>query len=168
MKTYRININQTAIALSCFTLIASCSKTKDDNKDTEKPKVVITKPAHCDTVYLGESFTIEANLSDNVALGSYEVHMHHNFDQHEHSTQADECNLSAKKDPSKVNPFEKEEEGPIKNTPKEYTLSLPITIPAKDGEGKDYEPGDYHIEVSVADINGGSTLEIISVKVLQK
>ncbi|MGE8380915.1 MAG: DUF4625 domain-containing protein, partial [Sphingobacterium sp.] len=71
----------------------ACKKDKE-NIDTEKPTIDISAatafPKQCSQIRRGSSFTFRAILSDNVALGSYSIDVHHNFDHHSHSTEVEE------------------------------------------------------------------------------
>src|SRR5690606_19363291 len=91
----------TKFLLIAFTFLG-CSK-DNETVDTEYPVIDITSedafPVQCSTIERGETFTFRASFTDNVALGSYSLDIHHNFDQHTHSTEVDECDLEPVKKP---------------------------------------------------------------------
>lgn len=60
---------------------------KDDAGDTTKPVINLISPAEGEAIAAdGEGMHFEMELSDNVALASYKVEIHNNFDGHDHST----------------------------------------------------------------------------------
>lgn len=145
------------IALSVF-LTSACEN--DSDKDELKPEIELIFPQSCDTVYISEIFTIESLLTDNQELGSYNIEIHENFDQHGHSTESIVCVLDDKKEP--VNPYAFNKSLPITEGLKEYTTDLEITIP--DG----IDTGDYHINISVTDKAGWQSFRIVSIKILKR
>lgn len=128
--------------------------------DLEKPAIELIFPQSCDTIYIGESFTLRTLLSDNEKLSSYSVELHNNFDQHGHSTESVACDLDEAKAP--VNPFYYRESYEINGEPGEFTTNLAIEIP--DG----VDEGDYHVNISVIDKSGWQTFRIVSVKILNR
>ena len=140
--------------------IAGCKK-DEDKIDTEYPVIDITSanafPIQCSTLTRGQKFTFRAKLSDNVALGSYSLDIHHNFDHHSHSTEVSNCNVDPVKTPVKpfllINTFQ------IPAGQMVYEASNELTIPA------DIDPGDYHFLIKVTDKEGWQTLKGISIKI---
>ena len=140
--------------------IAGCKK-DEDKIDTEYPVIDITSanafPIQCSTLTRGQKFTFRAKLSDNVALGSYSLDIHHNFDHHSHSTEVSNCNVDPVKTPVKpfllINTFQ------IPAGQTVYEASNELTIPA------DIDPGDYHFLIKVTDKEGWQTLKGISIKI---
>lgn len=149
--------------LGVFTLaiISSCSS---DNAeiDTEYPVIDITGtnafPIQCSTIERGQTITFKATFNDNVALGSYSLDIHHNFDHHTHSTEVTSCEMEAVKKPIKpmlfINNYT------IPNGVKSYDATAQITIPA------DVDPGDYHFMIRLTDKEGWQTLKGLSIKIL--
>ena len=140
--------------------IAGCKK--DEYKiDTEYPVIDVTGanafPIQCSTLTRGQKFTFRAKLSDNVALGSYSLDIHHNFDHHSHSTEVSNCNVDPVKTPVKpfllINTFQIPEGQTV------YEASNELTVPA------DIDPGDYHFLIKVTDKEGWQTLKGISIKI---
>lgn len=140
--------------------IAGCKK-DEDKIDTEYPVIDITGvnafPIQCSTLTRGQKFTFRAKLSDNMALGSYSLDIHHNFDHHSHSTEVSNCNVDPVKTPVKpfllINTFQ------IPAGQTVYEASNELTIPA------DIDPGDYHFLIKVTDKEGWQTLKGISIKI---
>lgn len=139
-------------------LLFGCENEEGDLDDV-KPQADFIFPLSCDTVTLGETFNVAAKLSDNIELGSFSINIHHNFDQHGHSTEPEPCDLDAKKDP--VDDFGYQESFQIDPGLTDYTTNVPITIPSE----KDH--GDYHLTVTVVDKSGWSSFRIISIKVIE-
>lgn len=141
-------------------LLVSCGKDKEPI-DSEYPTIDITAPdafpVQCSTVKRGERFTFRANFSDNVALGSYSLDIHHNFDHHAHSTEVQECDMEAPKTPSKPLVYIKTFD--IPDNPATYQASAEIDIPT------DIDPGDYHFMIRITDKEGWQTMRGLSIKI---
>lgn len=141
-------------------VLLSCSK---EGRDDELPEIIMSGagnfPQNCDTLYLGESFTLRARFTDNVELGSYSIDIHHNFDHHSHSTEMSDCTLDPKKTP--VNPFLLIEQYDIPGGKREYDAMQVISIPA------DVDYGDYHLMVRLTDKTGWQAIMGISIKIME-
>lgn len=153
-------------------IVLGASACKKETVDEEKPTIDLsyseTFPFSCDTIYFGESFEFKALFTDNVELGgskSYSIDMHHNFDQHSHSTEFESCNLDEKKDAE--NPYVLIQDFDIPEGLSEYQASETVTIPA-DLDGVLYDQGDYHFSISLADKEGWSTQTGVSIKILYR
>ena len=89
------------------TLISVYACSDDEAVDTEKPTIDLTItdafPVSCDTIYFGQPFSAKMLFNDNVELGSFNIDIHHNFDQHTHSTEFEQCEFDLVKTP--VNPI---------------------------------------------------------------
>lgn len=78
MKTLEIFATLT-LALT----LASC----EADGDTTKPEITLESPAEGETFAAdGDGIHFEMELSDDVALGSYKVEIHNNFDGHDHAS----------------------------------------------------------------------------------
>jgi len=156
-------MNQIQAKIMAFVLICTLATgcKKDDNAvDTEYPTInssAATFPIQCSTVNRGEKFTFRAKFNDNVALGSYSLDIHHNFDHHSHSTEVSNCSTDAIKTP--VKPFLLIKTFPIPDGQTAYEASTEILVPA------DIDPGDYHFLIKVTDKEGWQTLKGISIKI---
>ncbi len=157
-----MNRLQLIVALILYTsVLLSCSK---EERDDELPEIIMSEAGHfpqnCDTLYLGESFTLRARFKDNVELGSYSIDIHNNFDHHSHSTEMSECPMDPKKTP--VNPFRLIEQFDIPEGKREYDAMQVISIPA------DVDHGDYHLMVRLTDKTGWQAIRGISIKIMGK
>lgn len=136
----------------------------DTVKDDETPRIDITIenafPVNCASVYRGESFEYRFRLTDNIALGSYSIELHHNFDHHTHSTSPVQC----AKEPVKaaVNPLVYIDQFSIEAQKKEFIATGEIFIPAN------VDTGDYHLMIRVTDASGWQNFEGISLKVVDR
>jgi hypothetical protein len=128
-----------------------------DNKDIDTQTPTISNsfngafPINCDTLYFGEANKIELQFSDDIELGSYSLDIHHNFDQHAHSTDVDLC----KPDPVKtaINPYVFIADYKIAAGLKNYNASITLNIPPSSEKGL-FDNGDYHFFVSLTDKSG--------------
>lgn len=158
MKTVQ---KYTLIAVLLTTAVA-CKKDKE-SIDTEKPVIAIDSetafPKQCSTIKRGTSFTFHSKLSDNVALGSYSIDVHHNFDHHSHSTEIGECTIEPIKTP--IKPFTLVKTVNIPGQPQQYDAELKIDVPA------DIDPGNYHFMIQVTDLAGWSSQKGISIRILE-
>lgn len=142
-------------------IITSCSS---DNAeiDSEYPVIDITGtnafPVQCSTIERGQTITFKATFNDNVALGSYSLDIHHNFDHHTHSTEVTSCEMEAVKKP--VKPMLFINNYTIPDGLKSYEATAQITIPT------DVDPGDYHFMIRLTDKEGWQTLKGLSIKIL--
>ena len=156
MKKIKLLLGILAVAF-----ISSCSS---DNAeiDTEYPVIEITAadafPIQCSTIERGKTFTFKASFNDNVALGSYSLDIHHNFDHHTHSTEVESCEMEAVKKP--VKPMLFINNYTIPDGVKNYEATAQISIPA------DVDPGDYHFMIRLTDKEGWQTLKGLSIKIL--
>lgn len=141
--------------------LASCSS--DNNEiDTEYPVIDISAsnafPIQCSEITLGQKITFRARFTDNSALGSYSLDIHHNFDHHTHSTEVNNCIADPIKKP--VNPMLYINSVTIPNGEKSYEAVQEITIPT------DIDPGDYHFMIRLTDKEGWQTIKGLSIKIL--
>lgn len=160
--------------LKYFTLLTIVSifatACSEDDTDTEKPSIDLTItdafPVSCDTLYFDEPFTVKALLTDNVELGSYNIDIHHNFDQHNHSTGGfEQCTYDAVK--TAVNPYIFIQDYDIPTASAEFITEVPMTLPSSNANGL-YDEGDYHFQLTVIDAEGWSTLLGLNVKLLHR
>lgn len=142
-----------------FAILAGCSKGKPE-VDTEYPVIDISQagafPIQCSSIMRGQKITFKARFTDNVALGSYSLDIHHNFDHHTHSTETTLCDAGPVKTP--VKPYLFIQSFDIPEGQKSYDVSAEINIPA------DVDPGDYHFMIKLTDKEGWQTLKGLSIK----
>lgn len=151
----------TGLAVLLLLGIASGCKKDKEEVDTIYPTISIEAanafPKQCSILKRGEKFVFRADLSDNIALGSVSVDIHHNFDQHSHSTEVLGCNMDAKKTP--VNPLLYIKDFPIPGGQKSYQIAQEIEVPAN------VDPGDYHFLIRLTDQSGWQTIKGLSIKI---
>lgn len=153
MKTYILTVLAVLI-------IAGCSK-KDSKADDIPPVIDLTIPGafpvQCSELTRGQSFEFKAKFTDNVELGSYGLDVHHNFDQHSHSTETATCDADAPK--TAVKPFLLVKNYTIPEGNTSFEASVSIEVPA------DVDTGDYHFMIKLTDRQGWQTLRGISIKI---
>lgn len=136
----------------------------DSSKDDELPVIDMgfaeTFPTNCVEVYRGQTFTYHFHLTDNIALGSYSVEMHHNFDHHTHSTSPTQCPFDERK--TAVLPFLFIQQFEIENGKKDFLATGQISIPTN------VDTGNYHFMIRVTDASGWQTFQGISLSVRDK
>ncbi|RZL51986.1 MAG: DUF4625 domain-containing protein, partial [Pedobacter sp.] len=115
--------------LGCALLISSCKK-ETEEIDTTYPIIDVSAttafPKQCSVIKRGEKFRFSASFSDNVELGSSSIDIHHNFDQHSHSTEVSECNVEPVKSP--VKPYLLIKTLNIPSGQKSYNINEEITF----------------------------------------
>ena len=151
---------QLFIGLLTVTTVFSACKKDNEEIDTEYPIIDLTGtafPQQCSMIKKGEKFIFKAKLSDNVELGSVSVDVHHNFDHHSHSTEVNDCDLGAIKQP--IKPFLLIKDFPVPVGQKTYDIAQEIAVPA------DVDAGDYHFLIRLTDKTGWQTLKGISIKI---
>lgn len=82
MKTVK---NIFVLSILSIVGFSSCT-TGDDGIDTEKPVVILNAPVEGAKLEAGKDIHFDMELSDNIALGSYKVDIHSNFDGHDHGS----------------------------------------------------------------------------------
>lgn len=141
--------------------LSACKKDTENEIDTEYPTIDVTAanafPKQCGTVSRGETFTFRALLSDNTALGSLSLDIHHNFDHHTHSTEVETCSMEPIKIPIKA--FLLIKSFPIPADQRSFLMEQQISIPS------DIDPGDYHFMIRLTDREGWQTIKGLSIKI---
>lgn len=153
--------NIAIITVLIFTLsFWSCTKEEIDDL---KPQIDLTiagaYPVNCSTVQRGSTLNFKAKFTDNVALGSYSVDLHHNFDHHNHSTSVETCNLGPIKTP--ISPFTFIQDYTIPSGQTEYIATGSILIP------NNIDAGDYHFMYKVTDASGWQMINGFSIKIVE-
>lgn len=147
-------------------ITAGCSKTETDDV---RPEISLSFdeafPVNCDTLWFGEPFTFRARFSDNVALGSYSIEIHDNFDHHAHSTEVTNCSFEPVKTP--VNPFHLIRDFQLPAGTTTYETAVELTIPDGNGNGN-FDEGDYHFFISLTDREGWSAQKGLSIKIFRR
>lgn len=148
--------------LSLFAIITSCSSDDSNDKDEEKPTISINYtqgfPQPCTLLKKGETYNFRAKVTDNKALASYSLDLHHNFDNHTHDDQEGECDLYPVK--QAVKPFIYMENFTVPEGSTSYEINVSLTIP------DDIDTGDYHCAYSVTDQTGWQSRTSIDIKIV--
>jgi len=152
--------NLTLMALAIFYVILLSNCSSDSETDTEYPVIDISSaqafPKQCSSVDRGKKFTFRARFSDNLALGSFSLDIHHNFDHHSHSTEISNCEFEAVKTAVKPFLFIKDYSIPEGQTSYEATVEIEVPV--------DADPGDYHFMIRLTDKEGWQTIKGLSIK----
>lgn len=153
----------TLFFLGLFFIVTACSSDDDDDKDTEKPTITINYanvfPKACEQLQRGQTYTFKARVTDNFALASYSIDIHHNFDHHTHDDQEEECEHHP--DKNAVNPFLVLNNYTISDDLKTYEISVELNIPS------DVDTGDYHCQYSVTDQTGWQSKTSVDIKIIE-
>lgn len=155
------------LKVSCFlilvSLFTSCSSDDSSHKDEQKPTISINYdegfPQACAQLVKGQTYNFRAMASDNMALASYSLGIHHNFDHHTHDDQGEICPLEPIK--QAVNPLIYMQNFSIENGVTSYEINISITIPS------DIDPGDYHCSYSVTDATGWQSRTSVDIKIIE-
>ncbi len=154
---------QYSYILLVFSLLWACSSDDEGDIDDIKPEITINYadgfPQACTQLQRGASYTFKARISDNLALASYSINLHNNFDHHTHDDQGAECNLDAVQEP--VNPFLFMQNYSIEEGLTSYEIAISITIP------NDVDTGDYHCAYSVTDVTGWQSRTSVDIKIVE-
>ncbi|MDR2691218.1 MAG: DUF4625 domain-containing protein [Dysgonamonadaceae bacterium] len=122
-----------------------------EDSDTEKPVIKLEEPAEGDTLQIGGDHGVhfEAEFSDNEALASYKVDIHHNFDGHTHA-------MRSSAETGETVDFEFNRSWAIsgRNVPiHHHEITIPENAP----------PGDYHLMVYCTDAAGNESYIAVNV-----
>jgi len=162
MNPFKMKTTTIFVAV-CAGIFAFSSCSSDNNEiDTEYPVIDISAsnafPIQCSEITRGQKIIFRAKFTDNAALGSYSLDIHHNFDHHTHSTEVNNCTADPIKKP--VNPMLYINSVTIPSGQKSYEAVQEITIPT------DIDPGDYHFMIRLTDKEGWQTIKGLSIKIL--
>ncbi len=156
-------IKTTLLFFFTILLFSACSSDDDIDKDLEKPTITINYeggfPQVCEPLQKGKTYTFKAKVTDNFALASYSIDLHHNFDHHTHDDQEEPCELLPIKDA--VKPLIYMENFSIPGAPQAYEIAVDISIP------NDIDTGDYHCAYSVTDETGWQARTSIDIKIIE-
>ncbi|MDR0713524.1 MAG: DUF4625 domain-containing protein [Bacteroidales bacterium] len=129
-------------------LVSSCKK----DGDTTKPVITLIEPAEDDVLKIGGTVHFEMELEDDVALQSYKVNIHHNFDGHGHEKSDEE---------TETVPFEYDNDKWDTDIAGKKNASIhhhEISIP------ENATPGDYHFMVYCTDAAGNEANVVVNVE----
>lgn len=155
MKKLFLAVILLAIGATAF---VSCGKT---DVDSEKPVIKLLEPQEDELVKPGSALHLKIELSDNVALRSYKVEIHGNFDGHTHNARAEEAADAVEfKNTWTEADFVKLGETPILDkqtvTIDHKLIEIPETI-----NGKPVKEGHYHLMIHCTD-RAGNQKEIFT------
>lgn len=136
------------ILATVFTFQA-CSSDDDNSADTTKPTIVLNTPTEDQHFHPGETIELNANFTDNLALGSYKIEVHHAGDGHTHknANSAEWYYIHT---------------STIDGNPKTYQATHTIEIPTLI-EGDSIELGHYHLGIYLIDAAGNEQQQFIEI-----
>lgn len=114
----------------------SCEDDETPIVDTEAPTIELEHPAYGERFAAGSTMEVHAELTDNVALATYNIDIHSNFDGHDHGRVA-------------VSEFDYSQSFTATGT--EYEAEVDIEI------ASDATAGPYHLILTAIDAAGNST-----------
>ena len=134
-KVCKMNKSVLFLGLLAITFTA-CKK---EDPDMVKPVITVNQPASDQMdVRLGENFSIQATITDDVELSQWKINIH-SADGHTHRIMAGEWELT--------------ETGVASG--KSYSFSKTVTVP------NDAELGEYHYTVEATDKAGNAAVPVI-------
>lgn len=143
-------------------MFSACSNSSEGTIDEERPTISVNYadgfPQTCETLERGQTYSFRARVTDNVALASYSLNIHHNFDHHTHDDQGAQCELGSIKEA--VNPLLFIGNHTIENGQTSYEINISVTIP------DDIDTGDYHCAYSVTDQTGWQSRTSVDIKIV--
>ncbi len=152
-------------------LFTNCKKTSVDLHPPEiRLDIPGAFPVNCDTLYFGDTFTFKVLFTDNFELGEHEavsISIHDNFNHHAHSTEISDCPRSPAPSSNSPNGFTMIQNFSIPGGKKEHEAEIDFYIPTGDDDGE-YDEGDYHFFISLADKEGWSAQKGLNIKILKK
>lgn len=136
-------------------LFTSCSSDDDAALDTQKPTIAITEPNNDEELAPGGEVHFVAVFTDNVALASYKIEIHDDFDDHTHA-QA--------KNTHDVNPWSFEQVYTIPAGQTSFNADEHIDIPIT-FNGEPISEGIYHFGIYVTDTSGNEEQAFLSIHI---
>ncbi|MDR0229678.1 MAG: DUF4625 domain-containing protein [Flavobacteriaceae bacterium] len=162
-----INIASVIVFSSvCFT---SCLKS-DGDIDTEKPVIKLNAPTNEEAIEVGSSIHFDMDVSDNIALGSYDIDIHsaaghshaHSVsmlaDDHDHDHDHDHDPENEARTAFKY----KNSWDDIRGQRNAHIHHHEIVIP------EDAKRGEYHFVVKVLDAAGNQAMEYRTIDIVDK
>lgn len=154
----RIYIGVLITTVFLIFLTTGCEKDDIDQTPPTIDSGYASFPVQCSEIERGTQFVFKARFTDDKELGSFGLDIHHNFDHHNHSTEAGVCDFDPVKDP--VKPFLFLKNYTIPDGLKSYEAVVTIDVP------EDIDTGDYHLMIKVTDLAGWQTLKGLSIKII--
>lgn len=144
--------NRIFLICTAFLGIFSSCSTDDENTDTQKPNIYLNSPSDEQIFEPGDTIMVDAEFTDNQALGSYKIEIHFAGDGHHHKTEEEGVEWFYT------------ETGMIAGTPKVYHLVKEIAIPTAIN-GEPLEHGHYHLGIYLIDAAGNEKQEFIEIEI---
>lgn len=141
-------------SLTATMFLTSCSN-DDDAVDTVDPVIAINEPHDEDGFAPGGEIHFDALFTDNVALASYKIEIHEDFDGHTHG-----FTKQAEQD----NPWSFEQVFNIPAGQKSFTAEQHIDIPEM-LNGEAISEGAYHFGVFVTDAAGNESQAFLEIHI---
>ncbi len=144
---------------SLFTLCVLCgllvlSMTSCEEADTRPPYITVVSPQEDATIETGKELCIQVTFLDNMALRSYKINIHPNFNGHTHAPAREEAYERTMNQSQQTVDFEITLTSESQNDPlsgQECFRDIDIDIPA------DATPGNYHLLIYCTDAAGNET-----------
>lgn len=163
VKIMKISLKFLLPSLVPLFFITACSSDDNTGIDEEKPTISVNYsdgfPQSCAELVKGQTYNFRAWVTDNVALASYSLDIHENFDHHTHDDHETPCDPEPGK--KAANPMIFMENYAIENGPTSYEIIIPVTIP------NDIDAGDYHCQYAVTDQTGWQSRTSIDIKIVE-
>ncbi|MDR1624405.1 MAG: DUF4625 domain-containing protein [Tannerellaceae bacterium] len=137
----RTIFNSYLVCLMVISFITFLSCDKDDDADTTKPVINLIEPEEGDILKIGSDVHFDLEVSDDVALKSYKVDIHPNFDGHVHSA-------TLRSESLETVDFTFNKSWDLSAQKNAAIHHHEIEIPAS------ATPGDYHLMVYCTDVAG--------------
>lgn len=143
-------------SLTATIFLTSCSNDDDTVIDTIAPVIAISEPHDEDEFEPGASIHFNALFTDNVALASYKIEIHEDFDSHTHG--------ATKQSKSQDNPWSYDKVFTIQAGQKSFTADHQILIPELIN-GNPISEGAYHLGVFVTDAAGNEAQAFLEIHI---
>lgn len=151
MKTKLIYL----FSLTATMFLTACSNDDDAVVDTVAPVIAINEPHDEDEFAPGGEIHFKALFTDNVALASYKIEIHEDFDSHTHGVT---------KQSSQDNPWSYEQVFTIPAGQKSFTADHEIEIPMMINN-KPISEGAYHMGVFLTDAAGNESQVFLEIHI---
>ena len=132
--------------LSSLCIILTIAFTACQEADTTAPQIHVAQPAQGDTIRAGEQLCIQVTFTDDIALNSYKINIHPNFNGHKH--------VKSRAQNQATEDFEITLTSQMRNdtlTGRNCFRDIDIDIPANATHG------NYHLLIYSTDLSGNET-----------
>lgn len=141
-----------ALLLTLGVIVVSCSKNEDN--DVVKPVISVSEPEDGDTLVPGHEVHFEVDFSDDVALKSYKIDIHNNFDGHNHKAAMNDSI------PWLYQQSWSFETGMKQKHVHHHEIVVPDSV-----DGKPLARGKYHFMIYLTDAAGNESWKAVSVMI---